>query len=162
VDLFENHWGNEEDSVFLLRLYYVCFEASNFPLCKKLIEKVIEIDRGIGDSQMLIRDYKNYSELWLRLDKVSNAIDNLKIAQEHMEKMDPGHRLKREWAYLWHQYGNIYYHEGEANTALDYYMAMISPILLQMAMMNTVRKQKHVMKKSLLLGKSILRKTVMI
>lgn len=121
ADLFENHWGNEDDSVFLLRLYYVCFEASNFPLCKKLIEKVIEIDKGIGDSQMLIRDYKNYSELWLRLDKASNAIDNLKIAQEYMEKMDPKHRLKREWAYLWHQYGNIYFHKGEANTALDYY-----------------------------------------
>lgn len=122
ADLFENHWGNEDDSVFLLRLYYVCFEASNFSLCKKLIEKVIEIDQSIHDLDMLIRDYKNYSELWLRLDNTSNAVENLKIAQEYMEHMDPKRQRKREWAYLWHQYGNIYYHEGEANTALDYYM----------------------------------------
>ena len=63
ADLFEDHWGNEDDSVFLLRLYYVCFEASSYLLCKTLIEKVIEIDKTIQNPEMLIRDYRNYGEL---------------------------------------------------------------------------------------------------
>lgn len=114
ADLFENHWGNEEDSTFLLRLYYICFEASSYTFCRKLLEKVLEIDKSLGVSEMLVRDYKNYSELLLRFDDVPGAIRNLDTAQEYMKQIDPEKRQKREWAYLWHQYGNIYYHDGEA------------------------------------------------
>ncbi len=120
-DLLENHWHDEDDSVFLLRLYYICFEASNYPLCRTLIEKVLEIDKTLDNIEMLIRDYKNYSELLLRFDEVEEAIKMLDIAKKYMEQSDPEHRWKREWAYLWHQYGNIYFHSGRPNEALDYY-----------------------------------------
>ncbi|MCM1530488.1 MAG: NB-ARC domain-containing protein [Alistipes sp.] len=35
ADLLENNLNNEDDATFLIRLFYVCFEASNYPLCKK-------------------------------------------------------------------------------------------------------------------------------
>ena len=38
-----------------------------------------------------------------------------------MKQIDPDQRLKREWAYLWHEYGNIYFHKGEATKAIRYY-----------------------------------------
>lgn len=121
ADIFENHWGTEDDATFLLRLYYICFEASNYPLCKTLIEKVIEIDKTIGNTEMLIRDYKNYAELLLRIDNDADSIKMLDIARGYMEQLDPTGKMKREWAYLWHQYGNVYYHSGKPNKALDYY-----------------------------------------
>lgn len=121
ADLFEDHWGNEDDSVFLLRLYYVCFEASSYLLCKTLIEKVIEIDKTIQNPEMLIRDYRNYGELWLRMDETEKAIQYLNTARRYMKQIDPDQRLKREWAYLWHEYGNIYFHKGEATKAIRYY-----------------------------------------
>lgn len=121
ADIFEDHWGNEEDSVFLLRLYYICFEASNYPVCMRLIKQVIEIDTGIGTKEMLIRDYRNYSELLLRIDHVGEAIEKLDTARGLMLEHDPAQKQKREWAYLWHSYGNIYYHSGEPMKALDYY-----------------------------------------
>ena len=121
ADIFEDHWGNEDDSVFLLRLYYICFEASNYPVCMRLIKQVIEIDTGIGSTEMLIRDYRNYSELLLRTDHVSEAIEKLDTARQLMREYDPAQKHKREWAYLWHAYGNIYYHNGEPMKALDYY-----------------------------------------
>lgn len=121
ADVFENHWGNEDDSTFLLRLYYICFEASSYSKCMELIEKVIEIDKTLDSIEMLIRDYKNYSELLSRIDRIPEAIDALDTAHEYMKQIDPEHKLGREWAYLWHQYGNIYYHNGVAKEALDYY-----------------------------------------
>lgn len=120
-DLLENHWCNEDDSVFLLRLYYICFEASNYALCRTLIEKVLEIDKTLNNNEMLTRDYKTYSELLLRFDEVEAAIKMLDTAKEYMEQSDSEHKLKREWAFLWHQYGNIYFHSGKPNEALDYY-----------------------------------------
>lgn len=45
----------------------------------------------------------------------------LDIARGYMEQLDPTGKMKREWAYLWHQYGNVYYHSGKPNKALDYY-----------------------------------------
>ena len=44
ADIMEDHLGNEDDATFLLRLFYVCFDASNYPICRQLIEKVLEID----------------------------------------------------------------------------------------------------------------------
>lgn len=120
-DLLENHWCDEDDSVFLLRLYYICFEASNYPLCRTLIEKVLKIDKTLDNVEMLIRDYKTYGELLLRFDEVDEALKALDIAQNYMEQHDPRHEQKRQWAYLWHQYGNIYFHNGQPNEALDYY-----------------------------------------
>lgn len=121
ADVFDEHWDNEDDSTFLLRLYYICFEASSYRKCTDLITKVIEIDKTLNNLEMLIRDYKNYSELLLRTDRVSEAIDALNTAHKYMKQLDPKHKHEREWAYLWHQYGNIYFHNGEANDALEYY-----------------------------------------
>lgn len=122
TDLLENNLNNEDDATFLVRLFYVCFEASNYPLCKKLILKALEIDRQLDDAEMLIRDYKNCSELYLRFDDVPNALENLKKAEHYLNKIDSDKNLLREWVFLWHIYGNIYYHEGKADKALDYYM----------------------------------------
>ncbi len=122
ADLLENNLNNEDDATFLVRLFYVCFEASNYPLCEKLILKALEIDRKLDDAEMLIRDYKNYSELYLRLDDVPNALETIKKAEHYMSEIDPDKNQMREWAFLWHIYGNIYYHEGKADDALDYYM----------------------------------------
>lgn len=113
--------GREEELKELLRLYYVCFEASSYLLCKTLIEKVIEIDKTIQNPEMLIRDYRNYGELWLRMDETEKAIQYLNTARRYMKQIDPDQRLKREWAYLWHEYGNIYFHKGEATKAIRYY-----------------------------------------
>lgn len=122
ADLLENNMNNENDATFLIRLFYICFEASNYPLCKKLIVKALEIDKQLNDNEMLIRDYKNCSELYLRFDDVPKALEALEKAEFHMNKIDPDKVQMREWAYLWHIYGNIYYHEGKADDALDYYM----------------------------------------
>jgi len=122
ADLLENNLNNEDDATFIVRLFYICFEASNYPLCKKLILKALEIDKQLNDAEMLIRDYKNYSELYLRFDDVPNAIETIKKAENYMNEIDPDKNQMREWAYLWHIYGNIYYHDGKADDALDYYM----------------------------------------
>ena len=122
ANLLENNLNNEDDATFLVRLFYICFEASNYPLCKKLILKALEIDKQLDDTEMLIRDYKNCSELYLRFDDVPNALETLKKAEHYMNKIDPDKNHMREWAFLWHIYGNIYYHEGKADNALDYYM----------------------------------------
>ena len=121
ADLLENNLNSENDATFLVRLFYICFEASNYPLCEKLILKALEIDGQLNDSKMLIRDYKNCSELYLRFDDVPKALKVLGKAEFHMNKIDPDKTQMREWAYLWHIYGNIYYHEGQADKALDYY-----------------------------------------
>ena len=121
ADLPENNLNNEEDATFLVRLFYICFEVSNYPLCKKLILKALEIDKQLDNAEMLIRDYKNCSELYLRFDDVSNALETLKKAEHYMNKIDPDKNYMREWSFLWHTYGNIYYHEGKACNALDYY-----------------------------------------
>jgi len=122
ADLLENNLNNEDDATFLVRLFYVCFEASNYPLCEKLILKALEIDKQLDDAEMLIRDYKNCSELYLRLDDVLKALENIGKAEYYMNKIDPDKAKMREWAFLWHIYGNIYYHEGQADKALDNYM----------------------------------------
>lgn len=94
---------------------------AGYLLCKTLIEKVIEIDKTIQNPEMLIRDYRNYGELWLRMDETEKAIQYLNTARRYMKQIDPDQRLKREWAYLWHEYGNIYFHKGEATKAIRYY-----------------------------------------
>lgn len=121
ADIMENHWGNEDDATFLLRLFYVCYEASNYPICRQLIEKVLEIDKRINDIEMLIRDYKNYGEFLLRIDETELSLKQFDIAQQYMLQVDPEQKMTLEWAYLWHKYGNYYYHIGDPGQALDYY-----------------------------------------
>lgn len=96
ADLLENNLNNEDDATFLVRLFYICFEASNYPLCKKLILKALEIDKQLDDAEMLIRDYKNCSELYLRLDDVPNALETLKKAEHYMNEIDPDKNHMRE------------------------------------------------------------------
>lgn len=96
ADLLENNLNNEDDATFLVRLFYICFEASNYPLCKKLILKALEIDKQLNDAEMLIRDYKNCSELYLRLDDVPNALETLKKAEHYMNEIDPDKNHMRE------------------------------------------------------------------
>ena len=121
ADIFEGKWGSEEDADFLLRVYYVCFEASNYPLCRTLLEQVLEIDGKGDDLERLIRDNKNMSELLLRLNDVDGSVDSLKEVERLLGRHDPDHRHIRQWAYLWHNYGNIYYHAGMPVQALEYY-----------------------------------------
>ena len=121
ADLLDNSWENESDSTFLIRLYYVCFEASNYSLCRKLMDRAIEIDLKLDEKGSLIRDYRNYAELMLRLDLIEESLHNLDIAKKLMEELDPEHLDKKEWAFLWHEYGNVYYRSGIPNKALDYY-----------------------------------------
>lgn len=97
ADLLENNLNNEDDATFLVRLFYVCFEASNYLLCEKLILKALEIDRQLDDAKMLIRDYKNYSELYLRFDDVPNALETIKKAENYMSEIDPNKNQMREW-----------------------------------------------------------------
>lgn len=121
ADLLDNSWENESDSTFLIRLYYVCFEASNYSLCRKLMDRAIEIDLKLDEKGSLIRDYRNYAELMLRLDLIEESLHNLDIAKKLMEELDPEHLDKKEWAFLWHEYGNVYYRSGIPSKALDYY-----------------------------------------
>lgn len=121
ADLLDNSWENESDSTFLVRLYYVCFEASNYSLCRKLMDRAIEIDLKLDEKGSLIRDYRNYAELMLRLDLIEESLHNLDIAKKLMEELDPEHLDKKEWTFLWHEYGNVYYRSGIPSKALDYY-----------------------------------------
>lgn len=121
ADIMEDHLGNEDDATFLLRLFYVCFDASNYPICRQLIEKVLEIDLTLDNKEALIRDYKNYGELLLRIDDADNALIQYDTAQKYMLEVDPEQKHLLEWAYLWHKYGNYYYHIGNPGRALDYY-----------------------------------------
>lgn len=121
ADIFEGKWDSEDDAEFLLRLYYVCFEASNYPLCQTLIETVLRIDKKTGDPEKLIRDNKNRGELLLRLDETDEALRSIQEAERILSEYDPDHKQIREWAYLWHCYGNLYYHVGMPLQALEYY-----------------------------------------
>ena len=121
ADIMEEHLGNEDDATFLLRLFYVCYDASNYPICRKLIEKVLEIDQSLGNKEALIRDCKNYGDYLLRIDDAENALVQYDKAQKYMHEIDPEQKHLLEWAYLWHKYGNYYYHIGNPGKALDYY-----------------------------------------
>lgn len=121
ADIMEDHLGNEDDATFLLRLFYVCFDASNYLICRQLIEKVLAIDLTLANKEALIRDYKNYGEFLLRIDDAENALIQYDTAQKYMLEIDPEQKHLLEWAYLWHKYGNYYYHIGNPGKALDYY-----------------------------------------
>ena len=121
ADIFEGKWDSEEDAEFLLRLYYVCFEASNYSLCRTLIENVLRIDQKTGDPERLIRDNKNRGELLLRLNEPEEAFCSIQEAERLLGEYDPERRLIREWAYIWHCYGNLFYHTGMPLNALEYY-----------------------------------------
>lgn len=74
-DIMEDHWTQEEDTDFLTSLFHVCFACSNYSLCEKLINVVIEIqkDESHFSPMDLAYSYRNKIDLLLQFDRAEEA-----------------------------------------------------------------------------------------
>lgn len=118
ADIMEEHWNSEKDSVFLIRLYYVCFECGNYAISKKLLDKVLEIDLKGNDYAILVRDYKCKCDLLLKYEDPDGAIEALKEAANYLyDNSDNAY----EWSLLWQKLGIAFHVRGDYAEARKYY-----------------------------------------
>lgn len=120
ADIMENRWEDKEDSDFLTRLYYVCFECGSYKLCEKLIMKILELDENnenIG-YEYLIRDYKNAGDILMKMERPNEAVEMFEKADKLLRN---GKWDQAEHTLILHKTGTAYQMKGDYQTAKTYY-----------------------------------------
>ena len=106
ADIMENHWGEEEDTDFLSSLFHVCFACSNYSLCEKLIDTVIEIQKDTSKIflyQIWHIAIGNKADLLLQFDRAEEASAVLEAIEELFDenKFAAGRQGDFEFS-IWH------------------------------------------------------------
>ena len=111
ADIMENHWGEEEDTDFLSSLFHVCFACSNYSLCEKLIDTVIEIQKDTSKFSVsdLAYSYRNKADLLLQFDRAEEASAVLEAIEE---LFDENNSPQEDREILNSQYGILYQIRG--------------------------------------------------
>ena len=124
ADIMENRWEDKEDTDFLTRLYYVCFECGSYKLCEKLIMKILELDENNEDIeyQYLVRDYKNFGEILMKMERPKEAIEIFQKAEKLLRNEE---RNQAENTLILHKIGTAYQIKGDYPTAKTYYEKVI-------------------------------------
>lgn len=120
ADIMENHWHNEDDTDFLTNLFHICFACSNFALCEKLIDVIIDIQQDTTKFSYinLIYSYRNKIDLLLQFDRATEAA----IVFGKAEKLfDINKATDDERALLNSQYGILYQIRGDYETSYSYF-----------------------------------------
>mgnify|MGYP003299645991 CR=1 FL=1 len=120
ADIMENHWHNEDDTDFLTNLFHICFACSNFALCEKLIDVIIDIQQDTTKFSYinLIYSYRNKIDLLLQFDRATEAA----IVFDKAEKLfDMNKATDDERALLNNQYGILYQIRGDYGTSYSYF-----------------------------------------
>ncbi len=75
ADIMEEHWQDEDDTDFLTNLFHVCFACSNYYLCEKLIDVVIDVQKNTEKfgCMDLAYSYRNKIDLLLQFDRAEAA-----------------------------------------------------------------------------------------
>lgn len=120
ADIMENHWNNEEDTDFLTNLFHVCFACSNFALCEKLIDVIIDIQQDTTKFSYvnLIYSYRNKIDLLLQFDRATEAA----VVFDKAESLfDANNATDDERALLNSEYGILYQIRGDYETSYSYF-----------------------------------------
>lgn len=115
ADIMENHWGEEEDTDFLSSLFHVCFACSNYSLCEKLIDTVIEIQKDTSKFSVsdLAYSYRNKADLLLQFDRAEEASAVLEAIEE---LFDENNSPQEDREILNSQYGILYQIRGDSKS----------------------------------------------
>lgn len=135
-DILENHWSVEEDTDFLTSLFHVCFACSNFALCEKLIDVIIEVQKNTDKFTTieLAHSYRNKIDLLLQLDRAEEASAVL----DEVEKLfDERAVPNKERGILNSQYGILYQIRGDYKQSRIYFEKCIK------AAENSTDETKH-------------------
>lgn len=120
ADIMENHWHNEDDTDFLTNLFHICFACSNFALCEKLIDDIINIQQDTTKFSYinLIFSYRNKIDLLLQFDRASEAA----IVFDKAEKLfDANNATDDDRSLLYSEYGILYQIRGDYETSYSYF-----------------------------------------
>lgn len=84
ADIMESHWSTEDDTDFLSSLFHICFACSNYSLCERLIDTVIDVQRNEKNFTCLdlAYSYRNKIDLLLQFDRAADAAILLDEVQE--------------------------------------------------------------------------------
>lgn len=125
ADIMDNKWESENDVDFLTRLFYVCFECGNYKLCETLIKRVLDIDEGIEDInyRYLVRDYKNQSDILMKMENPNQALEFLDMAESLLQ--DDAWDIA-ERSFIWHKKGTAYNIKGDYKKAKEYYIKTLN------------------------------------
>ena len=120
ADIMENHWGEEEDTDFLSSLFHVCFACSNYSLCEKLIDTVIEIQKDTSKFSVsdLAYSYRNKADLLLQFDRAEEASAVLEAIEE---LFDENNSPQEDREILNSQYGILYQIRGDYKKSRGYF-----------------------------------------
>lgn len=107
ADILEGRWNCAEDADFLTSLFHICFACSNYKLCEKLIDWVIEIQKNIADFPIrkLVLSYRNKLDLLLQFDRANEAsiiFQELEVIFEKNHAGDEKRLIDSQYGF-WHQ-----------------------------------------------------------
>ena len=117
ADILEGHWNRKEDAEFLTSLFHICFACSNYKLCEKLIDWVIEIQKVIINFPIrdLVLSYRNKLDLLLQFDRANEA----SVLFSELDALLAKNNAINEKSLIDSQYGIWYQIHG------DYYQARL-------------------------------------
>lgn len=120
ADIMENHWSDEEDTDFLTSLFHVCFACSNYTLCVKLIDVVIQIQKNTAKFPYmdLAYSYRSKIDMLLQFDRAAEASVLFREVEELFEKNNASENDK---AILNSQYGILYQIRGDYKKSRSYF-----------------------------------------
>ncbi len=115
ADILEGRWNRAEDAEFLTSLFHICFSCSNYKLCEKLIDWVIEIQKNIAEFPIreLVFSYRNKLDLLLQFDRANEA----SILFEELDVLFEKNNAVNEKSLIDSQYGFWYQIRGDFHQA---------------------------------------------
>lgn len=125
ADIMENHWSTEDDTDFLSSLFHVCFACSNYSLCEKLINTVIDIQKNTANFTCLdlAYSYRNKIDLLLQFKRTTDAATLLDEAQELLK----GNNISKDESDIFNvQYGILYQIQGDFQKSRNYFQKCIA------------------------------------
>lgn len=123
-DIMEDHWEQEEDTDFLTSLFHVCFACSNYSLCEKLIDIVIEVqkDENHFSVMALAYSYRNKIDLLLQFDRAEEASALLAEVEKLFNEKDVP---SEDREIINSQYGILYHIRGDYKKSREYFQKCI-------------------------------------
>lgn len=119
ADILEGRWNRAEDAEFLTSLFHICFACSNYKLCEKLIDWVIQIQKNISALPIreLVLSYRNKLDLLLQFDRANEA----STLFEELDVLLEQNNAVNEKSLIDSQYGIWYQIHGDYHQARFYF-----------------------------------------
>ncbi len=124
ADIMEDHWCQEEDTDFLRFLAQLCYDCSNYRLCEKITDMIIDIqkNRGNFDEVDLALSYQIKADVCLQMLRLSEADKWITLAEEVLLKYD----VTDESRYVTEtQRANYYSLMGDYEKAREKYLSIL-------------------------------------